>query len=290
MTDGERLWSIDTNAQAVPTLRTSVTTQDQSVSLLFLGDLHWDHAQSDRHALKAVLDQAVERDAVIVLLGDTLCLMQGRDDRRSTKSALRPEHKVDAYFSAIVDDWSEWYAPYAERTWIALEGNHCTAVKKNHEIDITRLWVSRLNAAGARIQYPGYSTYARILNNANTRQQNATFFIHHGYGGGGPVTRGTIQAQRRAVLYPDADWIVTGHIHSSYAIDHEQFRINRSGKPYVAVQSHLSVGTFKDEFGDGSGGWHVERGMGPRQKSGWWCHLRHSARRGFRWAFEKAVA
>lgn len=288
MTD--RLWKIDTSNQAVPTLRTSVTNAGDRADILFLGDLHWDHALADRTALRAVLEQAVERDAAIVLLGDSLCLMGGKDDRRGHKGALRPEHKTDAYFSTVVDDWAEWYAPYADRTWFALTGNHETAVTKHHEIDVTRMWISRLNAAGAAIGYPGYSTYARILNHSSTRRAGATFFAHHGHGGGGPVTRGTIQAQRRAVMYPDADFIVTGHIHSSYAVDHEQYRISASGRPYVAVQSHLSVGTWKDEYGDGEGGWHVERGMGPRQKSGWWCQLRCSARRGFRWSFEKAVA
>lgn len=284
-----RRWSIDTDARAVPTLRATVGA-DTPAEILYLGDLHWDHAKCDRTALKAVLDQALQRDAVIVLLGDTLCLMQGRDDRRSAKSSLRPEHKVDAYFSSVVDDFADWFAPYASNTWFALEGNHESAVRKHHEIDVTRMWVSRLNAAGASIQYPGYATYARVLLQHNTRRGSVRFFAHHGHGGGGEVTRGTIQAQRRAVLYPDANWIVSGHIHSSYLVDHEQFRMNDAGKPFVAVQSHLSVGTWKHEYGDGTGGWHVEKGRGPRQASGWWCRIVASSHRGVRWTFAKAVA
>jgi UDP-2,3-diacylglucosamine pyrophosphatase LpxH len=285
----ERLWSIDTDARAVPTLRADVKS-DQQLNVLYLGDLHWDHAQCDRAGLRSVLDQAVERDAVIVLLGDNLCLMQGRDDRRSGKDALRPEHKTDAYFSTVVDDFAEWYAPYADRTWFTLEGNHESAVRKHHEIDITRMWVSRLNAAGATIQYPGYASYARVLVNYYSRRGSVRFFAHHGHGGGGEVTRGTIQAQRRAVLYPDANWIISGHVHSSYQVDHEQFRMNDAGKPFVAVQTHLSVGSWKPEFGDGTGGWHVEKGRGPRQASGWWCRVSASSARGIRYAFEKAEA
>lgn len=289
MSVSDRPWVIDTTPDKVPTLRTSIVNTGTAAQLLFIGDLHWDHAKADRKAIKTVLDQALERDAAIVLLGDALCLMQGRDDRRSTKGALRPAHATDTYFNTVVDDWCEWFAPYAGNTWIALEGNHCSAVRTRHEIDVTRMWVGRLNAAGARIEYPGYSTYARVTNVSSTRRSGLRFFVHHGYGGGGPVTRGTIQAQRRAVMYPDANWIVTGHIHSSYAVDHEQYRLDHQGRPYVSVQEHYSVGAWKDEYGDGQGGWWVEKGMGPRQKSGWWCQLRYSLSRRLTWSFEKAV-
>lgn len=283
-----RRWTIDERADNVPTLRTTFERQDHGTSILFIGDTHWDHAACDRAALKRVLDQALERDAVIVLLGDQLCLMGGRDDKRSAKSALRPEHKVDAYFSAVIDDWCEWYQPYAANTWIALEGNHESAVRKHHEIDVTRMWVARLNSAGATIDYPGYSTYARVMNARQTERFSLAFFVHHGHGGGGPVSRGSIQAQRRAVMYPDARFIVTGHIHSSYNVDHEQYRLNHNGRPFVTVQEHYSVSSWKNEYGDGDGGWWVEKGMGPRQTSGWWSHLRYRANEGLSFTFEKA--
>jgi predicted phosphodiesterase len=284
----ERLWAIDADTRKVPSLRTKLKLAGDSVTILYLGDTHFDNAHADRAAIKRLLDEALERDAVIVLLGDMLDLMGGRDDRRSSKSALRTEHKVDAYFTAVLDEWTDFYRPYAKNTWIALEGNHCSAVRRMHEFDPTRTWVRQLNAEGAAIDYPGYSTYARILNSAGTRREGLRFFVHHGYGGGGPVTRGAIQAARRAVLYPDANWIVTGHVHSSWNMDHEQYRLDADGKPYVAVQEHYSVGSAKDEHGDGKGGWWVEKGMGPRQKSGWWCELTYTAHRGLMWAFTKA--
>ena len=282
-------WRVDDCAAAVPTLRAELPNQERELTLLFLGDLHWDHALCNRAALKRVLTEAVDKQAAIVLLGDQLCAMQGKNDKRGHKAALRPEHKVDAYFSAVVDDFAGWWEPYAKSTWLVLEGNHESSVRTYHEVDLTRLWVSRLNAGGACIQYAGYSTYARVMIARHTRRTSVPFFVHHGHGGGGPVTRGTIQAQRRAVMYPDARFIVTGHIHSSYAVDHEQYRVNDAGRPYVAVQEHLSTGTWKNEYGRGEGGWHVERGMGPRQASGWWCRFRVAGRNGdVRWSFEKA--
>ena len=283
-----RRWAIDTNPDSVPTLRTKLERVDHTYSLLFIGDTHFDSAYCDRAALKRVLDEALDRDAAIVLLGDQLDLMEGRDDRRSSKSALRPEYKVDAYFSAVIDDWCDWYQPYAANTWVVLEGNHESAVRKHHEIDVTRFWVARLNAAGANMQYPGYSTYGRLLNNRGTEHTSLTMFVHHGFGGGGPVTKGTIQAQRRAVTYPDADFLVSGHIHGGYYVPHEQYRLGHLGRPFEAVQEHYAVGAWKSEYDDGRGNWHVEKGRGPREQSGWWCHVSYNPRRGLRYSFEKA--
>ena len=283
-------WRVDSCPRAIPTLRADLPNQEHELTLLFLGDLHWDHALCNRAALKRVLTEALERNAAIILLGDQLCAMQGTNDKRSRKSALRPEHKVDAYFSAVVDDFAGWWEPYAASTWLALEGNHESSVRSYHEVDLTRLWVSRLNAGGACIQYPGYSTYARVMVTQHTRRSSVPFFVHHGHGGGGEVTRGAIQAQRRAVLYPDAHFVVTGHVHSAYQISHEQWRVNSAGRPFLAVQEHVSTGTWKDEFGRGAGGWWVERGGGPRHASGWWCRFRVTSRNGdVRWSFEKAT-
>lgn len=283
-----RLWSIDLNTRKVPTLRTELMTSADRVNLLFLSDLHWDSNHSDRAALKRILDEAMRRDAVILLLGDVLDLMQGREDRRGSKGSLRPEHKVDAYFSAVVEDWVRWYEPYARNTWIALQGNHTSSVLKHQEIDVDRMWVGMLNAAGATIDYPGYSTYARILNQASTRRTNLRMFLHHGYGGGGPVTKGTIQASRRSAIYPDAHFLVTGHIHESWGVDHPQYRLDHDGKPYEMTQEHYSCGAWKGEFDDGKGGWWVEKGMGPRPKTGWWCELRYTSHFGLNYVFTKA--
>jgi len=284
----ERLWSIGTNNRKVPTLHTNLQHVNQRVHMLFLGDLHFDNMHADRKTLKRLLDAALERDAVIVLLGDALDLMQGRDDRRSSKSALRPEHKDDAYLSSVVEEWVDWYRPYAANTWITLTGNHESAMMKHHEIDPTRYWVQMLNAGGATIDYPGYSTYARVMNKASTRRQSLRFFVHHGYGGGGPVTKGTIQASRRSTLYPDAHFLVSGHIHESWGVTHAQYRLDHDGKPYEMMQEHYSVGSIKNEFDHGKGGWWVEKGMGPRPKSGWWCEIRYSAHSGLNYAFTQA--
>jgi hypothetical protein len=92
---------------------------------LLISDLHWDNPHCDRGLLKNHLDEAVKRNAAIILNGDTYCCMGGKYDRRADKSLIRPEHNTDRYFDAIVDTSVEWFAPYAKN--ILLIGYGCNA-------------------------------------------------------------------------------------------------------------------------------------------------------------------
>lgn len=256
---------------STPILRVEFQNAETKHKILFLGDLHWDHPRSDRRTLKRILDDAVEQDAWIVLLGDLFCVMQHKKDGRHMKGDVRPEHMVADYFGAVVDTAVEWFKPYADRIWISLIGNHGTAIIKHNEIDLMNAFVRQLNnETGSNIIYPGYSTYAMLRTTSHgTRRETKKFWLAHGHGGGGEVTKGVLQAQRRAVTYPDAEFVLSGHIHSSYFVAHEQWRINDDGKAYATEQQHYVVNTFKEEFKGGKGGFHVERGRGPKIPSGW---------------------
>jgi len=266
MPDGEV-----TEKHGTPVLRWKFENAEVKRKLLFLGDIHWDHPRCDRRTLKRILDEAVEENAWIVLLGDLFCVMQHKKDGRHTKGDVRPEHMVEDYFGAVVETAIDWFEPYANHIWLSLIGNHGTAIVKHNEIDLMRAFVRGLNdRTGSSIIYPGYSTYAMIKTESHgTRREGKTFWLTHGHGGGGEVTKGVLQAQRRAVTYPDAEFVLSGHIHSSYFVAHEQWRITDDGRAYATEQQHYVVNTFKEEFKKGRGGFHVERGRGPRIPSGW---------------------
>jgi UDP-2,3-diacylglucosamine pyrophosphatase LpxH len=273
----KRLWLIDKpKNRTAPTLRVNFESVKDEATILFLGDLHWDNPSADLKGIKKLLDEAKQRDAAIVLLGDTFCAMQGKSDKRGMKGSVRPEHQRNDYFSALIDTASEWFEPYAKNIWVMLEGNHESAIVKHNEIDLTKHLVNNLNQAGGNIQYPGYSSYAVVRARYFNQYYSKNFWLTHGHGGGGEVTKGTIQAHRRAVTYPDADYVISGHIHSVYHVEHEQWRIDNEGRPYAASQEHYTVQTWKDEFHAGKGGFHVEKGRGPRLSSGWWAKFRHS--------------
>jgi hypothetical protein len=69
--------------------------------------------------------------------------MQGKADKRSDKSSLRPEHQGSNYFDLLVDTAVDDIAPYRAYILEITDGNHETAVRKNHEIDLVeRLWLN----------------------------------------------------------------------------------------------------------------------------------------------------
>ena len=98
----------------------------------------------------------------------------------------------------------------------------------------------------------------------------------HGYGGGGPGTKGVILTNRRATYLPDAHLVVSGHIHERWTLDLQRVRINSGGKVYHDTQTHVVVPTYKEEYGDGYGGWHVERGAPPKPTGAAWLRFHWS--------------
>ncbi|NBW22393.1 MAG: hypothetical protein EBR82_82030, partial [Caulobacteraceae bacterium] len=91
-----------------------------------ISDLHWDNPKCDRALLKKDLDEAVERNALIIVNGDFFCLMQGKGDPRRSKDDIRPEHNKGNYLQAVVEDAVDWFSPYKNNLALIGYGNHET--------------------------------------------------------------------------------------------------------------------------------------------------------------------
>jgi hypothetical protein len=263
----------------IPAL-TGIVDRAEPTNLLFLGDLHLDHPSADRNGIKRLLDDARERNAAIALLGDVVDAMQGTNDRRAAKSELQARYVGrDDYLIAILEDVTEFLLPYADLIWLVLQGNHESSIARYNGVHLEQLLAHELRRAGGVAVAPGYQTYAllRFAWRENPTKADAVvpLWLTHGYGGGGEVTKGTIQAQRRAVTYPDARIVVSGHIHSSYFVGHEQHRVTARGVVYDVEQEHYVVNTAKNDH-ELRRGWHVEKGRGPRRLSGWWGAFRRA--------------
>lgn len=254
-----------------PILRVEFPTTEEKQKILFMGDLHWDHAHADRKAIKRFLDRAVAEDAWVVLLGDTFDLMQGKFDKRSSKSAIRPEHNNENYFGSVIETALDWFEPYADRIWCMLDGNHETAVIQHHEFNVTQAFIREMNnRTGSSIHYHEYGGYAIVRATIHgTMRTSKKFYLYHGAGGGGPVTGGSIKANRRAVVYPDAHFVVSGHIHKDDDNKHVRARVTDAGKPYLERQKHYVVNTFKNEYGKGKRGYVVQREYSPTLPAAW---------------------
>jgi hypothetical protein len=236
---------------------------------LLRGDVHWDNPKCDRKLETRHLNQAVEREAGIIDVGDLFCAMQGKYDLRSDKSSLRPEHQKRDYLDALVATAAEYYEPYAHNILSLGQGNHETAIQKRHETNLTERLVASLNTkTGSSIWAAGYTGWVRFEFAWCTRRCSYTLWWDHGSGGGGPVTLDMIQMQRRSVFIENADIIVAGHTHDVHSGQIIKLRCNKHGKIERRSLWRVKVGSYKDDYGDGAGGWHIETGKPPKPVGG----------------------
>jgi hypothetical protein len=234
--------------------------------IAMLSDLHWDNPHCDRDMLKRHLDYCLEEDIPVMINGDMFCLMQGRGDNRRNKSDIRPEHNNAKYLDSIVETAVDWFLPYAHIIKLVGYGNHETAIIKWQETDILQRFVDLLNyKAGSNIQTGGYGGWLVVKQASGWGSKYSTKVKYfHGSGGGGIVTKGAINLTRALEVYENFDVFTMGHIHENSSRNDVRDTIeHHSVGGYVLKQKQLHLmltGTYKEEYGDGSQGWHVERG------------------------------
>lgn len=243
--------------------------------VLLTGDRHWDNKKSDHDLQKRHLVEAKRRNAPVIDVGDFFCLMQGKYDKRKSASALRPEHSGDDYFDAVPLTAVDFFKPYAGQFAVIGMGNHETAILKHHQVNITDRFIYRLNAeAGSNVMRGGYGGWIKLRFAHDGKRCPLSLLLkyHHGHGGGGRVTRGTLNAQRNGEIYPQADIVVTGHIHERWHVETTRECVTDYGRMELRPQHHIQVSTYKQEY-DPNGGWHYERGAPPKPLGGFWLRF-----------------
>ena len=239
---------------------------------LLLSDVHWDNPHCNRDLLKRHLDEAVARDAGIIVIGALLCLMEGRADGRATKN-VRPEH-LHNYFDAVISTAAEWFEPYKDHLLVIGQGNHETAVRKHQETDMVERLCQAMRLRGSAVQPGGYSGFIRFSFNVTSSRLSQLMFYHHGYGGGGRTTRGTGHfAAYQHMVGGRVDIIASGHVHAKECFPHNVVTLSRANKIEQQTIHCVRLGTYKDEYVDGYDGWHVEKGRGPRPLGGYWLRF-----------------
>ena len=250
--------------------------------VLLRSDVHHDNPKCNQDLERKHLDEAIEYDAPIIDNGDLFCAMQGKWDKRSDKNALREEHRGSNYFDLLVDTAAEFYRPFKDQFAVLGRGNHETAVTNRHETDLTDRLASRMRAHGSNVEASGYGGFVMFRfvdaaqnkpgnkNRAKATKDSKILFHFHGTGGGGPVTRGTIQTNRLAVISPDAHIVLTGHTHDEWQMPIPRTRISDRGKVYRDEQLHIRCPGYKDAWEDANSGWEVERMLGPKNLGSAW--------------------
>jgi len=245
----------------------SLNLSKEENRIALLSDIHWDNPKCDRKMLKRHLDYCLEQNIPVFINGDLFCLMQGKGDKRGNKSDILPEHNNAKYLDSIVETAVDWFSPYASILTVIGYGNHETAIIKYQETDILQRFVDLLNYKTKSSVYTGgYGGWLvlryQILGNT---QMSKTLKYFHGSGGGGIVTKGAINLTRALESYENMDIFIMGHIHENSSRNdvRDAVQYNQGKRCYELQQKqiHLAIiGTYKEEYGDGSQGWHVERG------------------------------
>jgi len=237
--------------------------------IAMLSDLHWDNPKCDRKLLKYDLDYCLKESIPIMINGDLFCLMQGRGDNRRNKSDIRPEHNNAKYLDSIVETAVDWFSPYAHLLTVIGYGNHETSIIKFQETDILARFVKLLNLKNhSNVMVGGYGGWF-IINQELRRHGKSTttsttkIKYFHGSGGGGVVTKGALNLTRALEMYEDFDVFTMGHIHENAARNDVRDKVVQGMASYRHLQKKLHLmltGCYKEEYGAGSKGWHVERG------------------------------
>jgi hypothetical protein len=241
-----------------------------NTKIAMLSDIHWDNPKCDWKLLKKDLDYCLQESIPIMINGDMFCLMQGRGDKRRSKSDIRPEHNNANYLDSIVDTAVEWWSPYAHLLTVIGYGNHETAIIRFQETDILKRFVKLLNIKNHTKVYAGgyggwFLVNSAVRQKPNNRPDRRVCKIKyfHGSGGGGVVTKGALNLTRALEMYEDFDVFTMGHIHENAARNDVRDVVLLGTNKYRHVQKQLHLmltGTYKEEYGSGSKGWHVERG------------------------------
>lgn len=247
---------------------------DWEFYILLTADRHIDHANTDLSMQHRHLKQAQQGGWPVVDVGDLFCAMQGKRDPRSSRKALLDKlNEKEQYMDAIVDYAYEFASPY-KNVWALMGlGNHETGALKHNETHLLNRLVDMLNEDGSPVVLGGYQGWLRLQFEVDGGAERRSLNIRYTHGGAGtsaPVTKGTIQATRRAAIFPDAHIVCSGHTHEQWMFIITRTRLNSVGKELRDEQLHLQVPSYKDETTEQTEGYAVEKEHPPKPIGAWW--------------------
>lgn len=234
--------------------------------VLLLTDLHWDHPGCNRRLLKKLLDEAKATGSPIIDNGDLFCAMEAKDDPRRSDNK-RDEHRGGpaGYLQKLVTSAADWFEPYAGNFICMGTGNHETSVYKHRDTNLTAGLVQALqDRTGHKIGGGGFTGWVRFRFARGQARGSLTLWYGHGWG-----RRNFDIAYRQA----EADIYFLGHTHEKGRKDDTRLRLNGSDRIERRDVLFVQGPSFKDGYGDGHGGFEVERGHGPKPLGAWWLTM-----------------
>lgn len=246
--------------------------------VLLRSDVHHDSIHCKRDLEFAHLQKAAARQALILDFGDLFDAMQGPHDKRASYDDIRPEDVGANYFDLLVEHAAEHYAPFRDNFVLFARGNHESSVEQHSGTSLTSNLVYRMNNNGQASEhrvYPGgFGGWVKFcFKIQSTVNQSVRLKYFHGAGASAPVTKGMIETNRQASYLTNADIVVNGHNHKDYITALPRERLSEKGQVRQDTMWFVRTPGYKDEYGDGSGGWSTEKGNGPGVYGAAWLHF-----------------
>lgn len=236
--------------------------------VLLLSDVHFDSTVCDRDLLREHLLQARSRKADVLIFGDMFDVMGAKHDPRSDKSQIRPEYNVPNYLDAVVKDAAKYFKGFNIK--LIGMGNHERNIERRHETNVIERIADKIGALAV-----GYTGFIRfVFREPSGKSRSLDMYFNHGSGGSAPVTKGTIQTNRRNASI-DADIFVSGHNHNRWMMETTRFFADGVGSLRSKAVHHINLGAYKDHDT-----WEGEMGFPAPNKGGVWLHLKKQVRDG----------
>ena len=209
----------------------------EKLTIMLTSDWHYDSASCAIDLLTRHLKVAEEMQAVVLVAGDVLDVMQGREDPRRSIEDLKNLYRMDSYFDAVVADTAKFLSGFDVPAFVLCDGNHEMAVLKHNGVDLLSNVCYQL-----RYQYHktavhgGYYGYMPIYfhYNKGSATKGKLLYWYHGTSSHAVVTKGMIQVNRQGVWLPDPDYVLNGHTHDAYTrpepIEHFSMKTRRSSR------------------------------------------------------------
>lgn len=212
---------------------------------LLSSDQHLGSASSDHDAIVRQFSEASAVDADIIINGDLFDGI-GPKDRRYDLSTLHPSIRGRKDLAkAIVDMALEILMPFKKNIKLIGLGNHEeTWITYGYNDPIRRV-IEELNREGGSVKHGsfwGYVTTSFVVPNYRKRPKHKLLYLH-GTGGDSPVTKGTIDFNRKGRNWT-YDCLTFGHKHNLVCAADQIADVSDSGKYLEKKQLNLQTGSY----------------------------------------------
>lgn len=229
-------------------------TEEDEFKIIWISDAHLDNPKSKTKFRNDLIKE--NPNAYIIYGGDSHDLMQGREDRRSSKSALKEAFKEDDMWNRIIDSSrKEVIEPIEDRLICMTHGNHTTSLIRKHEFDfLTWLCEGKCDV----MDTAGY-IIVRHKNKGGKILANNVLYFQHAPPSGGNRSKGMLSADLLLAQRPDADVIISEHIHQTWTHPATVEHLKTNGKPYYKNVWIIQAPTLKAEHEGRRLGYYQEK-------------------------------